>query len=289
MSKTILITGATGNVSSGIIAKLKGSGSRLRALVRNPEKAAALERQGVEVHVGDLEKPWTLGAAFAGADTVWILTPPGPRAPEQSSNALWAARQGGAKNVVRMSAIGAAHKAPTINSRLHALSDAELAASGIPFTIVKPHFFAQNMMMMAKSVAEQGTIYFALADGKMGIIDSRDISDFAAHVLTTPGHEGKTYTLTGPASLSMHDIAATIGAAVGKEVKYVAVPVDAAKQSMSQMGMDDWTVNLMGDYLTAYSANWGNLVTDDFQRVTGKAPRSFKQFATDFAGVFGKA
>src|SRR5260221_14186362 len=111
MSKTILIIGATGNVSSGIIAKLNGSGHHLRALVRNPEKAAALEQQGVDVHGGDLEKPWTLGPAFAGADTVWILTPPGPRAPEQSSNALWAARQGGAKHVVRMSAIGAAHSA----------------------------------------------------------------------------------------------------------------------------------------------------------------------------------
>ncbi len=289
MSKTILITGATGNISSEIIAKLKGSGHRLSALVRNPEKAAALEQQGVKVHGGDLEKPWTLGPAFAGADTVWILTPPGPRAPEQSSNALWAARQGGAKHVVRMSAINAAYNAPTINSRMHALSDAELAASGIAFTILKPHFFAQNMMMVAKSVAEQGMIYFALADGKMGIVDTRDIGDFAAHVLTTPGHEGKTYTLTGPASLSMHDIAATIGVAVGKDVKYVAVPVDAAKQSMSQMGMDDWTVNLMGDYMTAYSANWGDLVTDDFQRVTGKAPRSFMQFATDFAGAFRKA
>ncbi len=289
MSKTILITGATGNVSSGIIAKLKGSGHSLRALVRNPEKAAALKEQGVEVHVGDLEKPWTLGAAFAGADTVWILSPPGPRAPEQSSNALWAARQGGAKHVVRMSAVGAAHKAPTINSRLHALSDAELAASGISFTILKPHFFAQNLMMTAKSVTEQGVIYFAMADGKMGIIDSRDISDFAAHVLTTPGHEGKTYTITGPASLSINEMAAMIGAAVGKEVKYVAVPVDAARQSMSQMGMDDWMVNAMGDYMAAYSTNWGDLVTDDFKRVTGKAPRSFKQFATDFAGMFGKA
>jgi uncharacterized protein YbjT (DUF2867 family) len=288
MVKTILITGATGTVSSNIIAKLKESGHRLRALVRNPEKAATLSQQGIEVHGGDLEKPWTLGPVFAGADTVWILTPPGPRAPEQSSNALYAAKKGGAQHVVRMSAIGAAHAAPTINSRLHALSDAELAASGLPFTIVKPHFFAQNLMMAAKSIAEQGILYFALADGKMGIIDARDISDFATHVLTTPGHEGKTYTLTGPASLSMHDIAATIGAVVGKEVKYVAVPVDAAKRSMSQMGMDDWMVNALGDYLTAYSANWGDLVTDDFQRITGKPPRSFKQFAMDFAGVFGK-
>lgn len=288
MTKTILITGATGNISSGIIAQLKGSAYRLLALVRNPEKAEELKRQGVELRVGDLEKPWTLGSAFAGTDIVWVLAPPGPRAPEQCSNALWAARQAGAKYVVRLSAIGAAHTAPTINSRLHALSDAELVGSGIPFTILKPHYFMQNLMMAAQSIAQQGAMYFALADGKMGLIDSRDISEFAAHVLTTAGHEGKTYTLTGPASISMHQVAAAIGEAIGKAIKYVPVTVEAQRQSILQMGMDEWMANLLGDYSAAYSANWGDLVTDDFQRVMGKAPRSIVQFGRDFASAFGK-
>jgi uncharacterized protein YbjT (DUF2867 family) len=288
MTKTILVTGATGNISSGIIAHLQGSAYRLLALVRNPEKAEELKRQGVELRVGDLEKPWTLGSAFAGADIVWILAPPGPRAPEQCSNALWAAKQAGAKHVVRLSAIGAAHTAPTINSRLHALSDAELVGSGIPFTILKPHYFMQNLMMAAKSVAQHGAMYFALADGKMGLIDSRDISEFAAHVLTTAGHEGKIYTLTGPASISMHQVAAAIGEAIGKAVKYVPVTVEVQRQSILQTGMDEWMANLLGDYSTAYSANWGDLVTDDFQRVMGKAPRSVAQFGRDFAGAFAK-
>jgi uncharacterized protein YbjT (DUF2867 family) len=288
MPKTILITGATGNISSGIIDQLKGSEHRLLALVRNPEKAEQLKRQGVEIRVGDLEKPWTLGAAFEGADTIWVLAPPGPRAPEQCSNALWAARQAGAQHVVRMSAFGAGHTAPTINSRLHALSDAELVGAGIPFTILKPHFFAQNLMMAAQSIIQQAAMYFALADCKMGLIDSRDISYFASHVLTTAGHEGKTYTLTGPASLSMQQIAVAMGNAIGKTVNYVPVPVEDARQSMVQMGMDDWMVNLMCDYFIAYSTNWGDLVTDDFQRVTGKAPRNIDQFARDFTQAFGK-
>lgn len=288
MTKTILITGATGNISSGIITQLKGFEHRLQALVRNPEKAEGLKRQGVELRVGDLEKPWTLGPAFASADIVWILAPPGPRAPEQCSNAIWAARQAGAKHVVRLSAFGASHTAPTVNSRLHALSDAELAASGTPFTILKPHYFMQNLLMGAQSIAQQGAMYFALADGKMGLIDSRDISEFAAHVLTSVGHEGKTYTLTGPASLSMHQIAAAIGQSIGKAVKYVPVTAEAERQAILQMGMDEWMANLLGDYSTAYSTNWGDLVTDDFQRVTGKSPRSITQFASDFAGAFGK-
>ena len=65
-------------------------------------------------------------------------------------------------------------------------------------------------MMAAKSVAQQGAVYFALADGKWDSIDSRGISEFAAHVLTTASHEGKTYTLTGPASITMYQVAAAI-------------------------------------------------------------------------------
>jgi len=286
MTKTMLITGATGKVSSGIIAQLKGSAHRLRALVRNPEKAEELSRQGVELQIGDLEKPWTLAPAFAGVDTVWILAPPGPRAPEQCSNALWAAKQAGARHVVRLSAFGAAHTAPTINSRLHALSDAELAASGMPFTILKPHYFMQNLLMAARNVAERGVMELALADGRMGIIDARDVSDFAAHVLTNTGHEGKTYTITGPAAVPMHEVAAAISAAIDRAVKYVPITLDDQRQWLLQMGIDEWTANLLWDYSAAFSANWGNLVTDDFQRVTGKAPRSIAQFANDFAGAF---
>lgn len=86
----------------------------------------------------------------------------------------------------------------------------------------------------------------------------------------------------------MHQVAAAIGEAIGKGVKYMPVTVDAERQAILQMGMDEWMTNLLGDYSTAYSANWGDLVTDDYRRITGKAPRSISQFETDFAVAFGK-
>lgn len=288
MPKTILLTGATGNISSGIIGQLKGSPHKLLALVRDPDKAKGLEQDGVEIRVGDLEKPWTLGAAFKGADTVWILTPPGPRAPEQSSNALWAAKNAGAKHVVRMSAFGAQYNAPTINSRLHALADAELIAAEIPYTIVKPHYFMQNLLWTTQSIVQQDAMYLPLADCRMGLIDLRDIAEFAAQVLTTDGHEGKTYTITGPASVTMHQVAAAISEAIGRSVRYEPIAIEVAQQSMLQMGMDEWMANLLRDYYAVYSTNWGDLVTDDFQRVVGKPSRSISQFARDFASAFAK-
>nr|WP_284313673.1 NmrA family NAD(P)-binding protein [Labrys miyagiensis] len=188
-----------------------------------------------------------------------------------------------------MSAIGAAHDAPTINSRLHALSDAELAASGIAYTVLKPHFFDQNFAMIAPTVASQGMIYFPLADGRNSFVDTRDISELAAKVLTTSGHEGKTYTVTGPASISMNEVATTIGEVIGKDVKYTALPFEGARRSFEEMRIDEWSINSMKDYMAAFGSGWGDFVSDDFERVMGKAPRSFKQFASDFAGLFGKA
>lgn len=286
---TILLTGATGSVSSAVIGALQGSGHHLIGLVRDPAKAKALEAQGVELRTGDLTHLRTIEGAFAGVDVAWLLAPPTELAPIQSSNALWAARLGGVKHVVRMSAVGAAHDAPNLNSRMHALSDSEIAASGIPFTIVKPHFFMQNLMMAAQSVAEQGAIYFALGDAKLPMIDVRDIGSTVAAILKSPSaHAGKTYTLTGPAAVGMDNVAAAIGEAVGKAVKYVPVPVAAMVETMTKMGLPDYMQTSMRDYLTSYSRGWEAQVTPAVKQITGAEARGVGEFARDFAAVFGK-
>ena len=283
MSKTILITGATGNVASTILPHLAGKDVTVRALVRDPAKAAKL---GVETVQGDLEYHHALPKAFAGADTVVIIHPPGPRAPAQSSNALWAAKQAGVKRVVRLSAIGAGYDAPTINGRMHGLSDHEVAASGLAYTIIKPHFFLQNMLGNAPQIAKDGKFFYAMGDGKVPMIDVRDIGEFFARVLLSDGHDGKTYTLTGPAAVTLHDFAAAVSRATGKPVEYVPVPVEAAVQGMKQWGMDDWMVGMMVDYMNAYARNWASDVTSDFQQVVGRPARSIDEFARDFAGAF---
>src|SRR4051794_39734973 len=196
--KTILLTGANGTVSTAVIHALQGSGHRLLGLVRNKANAAPLAALGVELREGDLDRPRSLElGAFEGVDVAWVLTPPGPLAPYQSSNAVAAARAAGVKHIVRMSAIGAAHDAPTVNSRMHALSDSELALSGTAYTIVKPHFFMQNVMMGAQAVAEQGVLYLPFGTAKLPMIDARDIGLAVAAILADPAaHAGKTYTLT---------------------------------------------------------------------------------------------
>lgn len=286
---TILITGANGNVSTAAIRSLQGQGHRLIGLVRDAAKAKHLEALGVELKVGDLEKLRTVENAFEGIDTLFLCTTPGFIAPVLNSNALWAARRGGAKHVVRLSAVGAAHDAPTLNSRLHALSDSEVMGSGLKWTILKPHFFMQNLMMAAGSVKEQGTLYFALGDAKLPMVDVRDVGAAAAKVLAAPdAHAGKTYKLTG-APVSVGDAAAAISAAIGKSVKYVPVPVAAAVDNLAKLGADEYAQVSLRDYFTAYASGWEKEPTGFVTELTGNAPRSVADFARDFAQAFGKA
>ena len=285
MSRTILVTGATGTVSRALIEALKTSRSAvsLRALVRNEARAGELRGSGVETVVGDLDESESLPRAFEGVDELWLLTAPGPRAPENSMNALWAARQTGVKRVVRMSAIGAAHDAPTRNGRLHALSDQEVQASGLRWTLLRPHFFMQNLLGFAAGIERDGNLYFNLGQGRVGMVDVRDIAEVAARVLLddTGRHDGKIYTPTGPESLSLADVTAELGRATNRAVRYVAVPDEAMRSSLLGFGVPPWIAGMTVEYGRAYAAGWGDFTTTHVADVLGRAPRSFESFVRE--------
>ena len=287
--KTVLVTGATGAVSTALLGALKGKpGLRLRALVHHPEKAGALKQQGFDVAIGDLEEPDTLGEAFDGVDIVFLLTPASALEPSMGSNAVTAARKAKVGHIVRNSAIKAGHDAPNRNGRLHALVEESVKASGIPWTILRPHYYMQNLLSSANSVASDGVLYMNMGDYPVGMIDARDVGVLAARIIEHPDrHAGKVYTPTGPERITMKQAAEALSDALGKPVNYVALPPEAAQQAMLGFGLSRWFVGNVVDYGRAYAEGWGDFVTSDFKDITGHDGRSFKQFAADFAPVFG--
>jgi uncharacterized protein YbjT (DUF2867 family) len=285
MNRTILVTGATGTVSSSVLDLLRPHAEKVtvRALVRREDAAAKLRASGIDAVLGDLDDPESLSRPFEGVSDLWFLSPPGPRAPENAMNALWAARKAGVSRVVRMSAIGAAHDAPSRNGRLHALSDAELQASGLRWTILRPHFFMQNLLAATGTVEAQSSLYFALGTGRLGLVDTRDIADVAAAVLLDESkrHDGKIYTPTGPQSIGMADVAATLGKVLARDVRYVPVSEEAAREAMLGSGMSPWMTGLLVEYMRAYASGWGDFTTPHVAEVTGKPARDFATFARE--------
>ena len=171
--------------------------------------------------------------------------------------------------------------------QVHEEIEKELEQSGLTYTLVKPTFFMQNTMMAAQTVASDGAVYMPCKNGRLGMIDIRDIAEVALKVLTSEGHEGKTYVLTGPASISFHDVATELSRALSKEVAYVDVPLDAARESMLGMGMPEWTVDGFMELFEGFSEGFADKTTPYVERLTGHPARSFETFARDFVQVFG--
>ncbi|WCB96717.1 NAD(P)H azoreductase [Baekduia alba] len=203
-------------------------------------------------------------------------------------NAVWAARQASVERVVRLSVIGAAHDAPTRSGRLHALSDRELQASGMRWTILRPCWFMQNLLNEADDIAAQGAFSLNAGDGRLGMVDVRDIAQFAARVLTDEPerHDGKTYTLTGPRSLTFADVAHGLTRILGKPVAYLPVSDETQRTTLVDYAVPPWIADMIIEYSQAYAAGWGDAVSGDFLDVVGHPPRDVEDFLGDHAAAF---
>lgn len=285
----ILVTGATGNNGSAMIQNLIAMKADVRALVHNESKAPGLRAAGVEVVLGDLLQPETLDAAFEGSDKVFLVTPFSPDAAKMASNAIAAAKRTGKPHIVRLSETTPEPVGAVRTGVLNVQINAELEASGLPYTSLRPVFYMQNTMAAAQSVASDGMIYMPFEDVKLSMVDMRDVIETAAKILTTKGHEGQTYVLTGPAAISFHDIASALSKALGKEVKYVNVPMEAAREALISLGMSEWVAETYCEYFENYRKGVPDYTTNDVEKLNGHPARSHETFARDFASVFGKS
>jgi uncharacterized protein YbjT (DUF2867 family) len=287
MPKTILITGATGTVGSQVVQQLAAGHAAVRVLVRSQGKADAFLDTGMTAFVGDFEKPETLAPALDGADAMFLLSAPDPRQVELESNAIDAAKRAGVRHVVKLSAIGAGLDATFSFGRLHGEIEQRLEASGLPYTHLRSNGFLQNLLGSAETVKGQGALFGPLGDARVSFVDARDVAAVAAAVLTGDGHDGKAYVITGPEAITFAEIAQKIGAASGREVKYVEVLFEAAREAMLGQGIPEWQVDGIIELSRFYVAGNAAMVTDVVREVAGKEPITVDQFARDHADAFG--
>ncbi len=283
----ILVTGATGHVGSELVRLLAEAGTPARALVHSPDKAAPIERLGLETAVGDFDQPDTLDAAMKGCDHLFLLSPPNPRQPEQEQHVIDAAKRAGVAHVVKQSVPWADPDAAVVFSRWHGQIEQYLAQSGLAHTLLRPSNFMQNFLMSAQPVAEQGVLYGMTGQGRVGYIDTRDVAAVAAELMTSPGHQGISCTLTGPEALSAAEVAERLSVATGRQVRYVDLGPDAFRQALAGAGLPGWLVDGLVESHTLFAAGHAATVTDEVARLTGRPPRTFEQFAADHRAAFG--
>ncbi len=280
----ILVTGATGTVGSEVVEQLLAAGQRVRVLARNPAKAAKFGA-GVEVVQGDLEKPETLPAAFTDIEKVFLLSA-GHEIARLEGHAIDAAKKASVKHVVKLSAEGAAYDPAIQLGHWHRESEKNLEESGLAWTILRPGNFDTNTLRWAPSIQAQGLVFHITGDGKSTPIDPRDIAAVAVTALTTPGHEGKIYELTGPEALSVAEQVAKISKAIDKPLQAIDTPEAAARSAMLAEGMPRELVEAVLELMAHIRAGRGARLTNTVAEVLGREPRTFDAWVKDNLTAF---
>jgi uncharacterized protein YbjT (DUF2867 family) len=277
----IVVTGATGNIGSHVVRELVRRKATVRALSRDPSK---LRSEGHDVKKADLLDPASLDAAFAGAEKVFLVA--GSRdLPRASANAAAAAKRAGVRHLVMVSSGTIRIKPEPTIARWHREAEDVMKASGIAWTFLRPDNFASNTLRWAGMIRAQSAV-FAPAGGSSAPIDPRDIGDVAVAALTGPGHDGKTYVLTGPALMTAADQVEAIGAALEKALRFVPVPADGARAGMLKSGMDEEMADAILQLILAGRIEGEERLTSTVRDVAGHEARPFSDWVRDHVHAF---
>jgi uncharacterized protein YbjT (DUF2867 family) len=279
-----LITGATGNIGSLVTERLIARGERPRILVRDKEKARARFGDRVDILVGDLADAATLRPAFAGVDTLFLVNS-GHELAAMDELAARTAVASGVKHLVKLSSYDAREQ--NIGTGVwHAHGEAAVRASGIPFTFIQPSGFMVNALWWARSIKAEGVVRSATGEGKIPFIHSDDIADVTVRALTAPEYIGVSLPMTGPVALSYAEMAGKIGAAIGKPISYETISDEEARQQQIAWGAPAPLVEARLSIFRAIREGRLAAVTDTVERVLGRPPKTFDQWAVENCGSF---
>ena len=276
----ILVTGATSKVGSELVPLLWQRGASVRALVHT---ARNTDWPGVDVVSADLTDPITLDDAVEGVENIYLISPPAPGELHlrMERNVIDAAARARVRRVVKQSVLDADADRPVGIMRSHHACEQYLKASGLPFTILRPNSFMQDLLLFAPSIRTERA-FRAPAEGvRLSMIDARDVAAVAAVVLTAPGHEGTTYELTGPEAVSFDQAADVLTEVLGEPVSYIPVSNDDARAALRAMGTPAFVVEEAIAHFDFWRTGAGARVTETVRDHTGRKPRSLAGFAVD--------
>jgi len=286
----ILVIGGRSKIGAALIGELLGRGQQVRALVRAGEPTGSVPG-AAEAVTGDLADEGSLVTAMAGVEKVFLLSSPHPDAVSWHRHAIDAARRTQVQLLVRSSILGADRESPAEFIGAHTTCDRYLEDSGLPFVIVRPNLFLQNIPESTiPSIDASGTFYADAGEARISMVDTRDVAAVASRALTEPGHAGAHYDVTGPEALSYADVAAKLASAMGRRISYVAAPDDAVRKALLGAGLTEWfagaLVGLYQDYRRSGTDGYAAQVTETCQRLTGRPARSLDGLLGEIAPTF---
>ena len=245
----IAITGATGQLGNLVIEQLLQltAAQNIVALVRKIDKAEHFKVQGIEPREFDYDHPETLVPALSGIDKLLLISANeiGRRTPQHQA-VIDAAKVAGVPYLAYTSLLRA-DTSPLGLAQEHRETEKLIQDSGITYTFLRNNWYSENYLAGVAHTIEIGTLFGAAQDGRISSASRIDYAEAAAKVLTSTGHENKTYELAGSESFSLSDLATFIGQAVNKDIIYQNLSAEEYTQGLTQAGLPAGLVDVIGD------------------------------------------
>jgi uncharacterized protein YbjT (DUF2867 family) len=273
-----LVTGATGNVGGELVGQLIGASHAVRALVRSQDqRTMALN---VETVVGDLNRPESLSTALTNVGGVFLMG--GYR---DMTGVLAEIRRAGVKHVVLLSSrsvVGGDSSNAIVNMWM--TSEAAVRSSGVPWTILQPSGFMSNALRWLPQIRAGDLVRAPFADVAIAVIDPYDIAAVATVVLTSKGHASRSHRLTGPEPLRPTDQIRVLAAVLGRDLRLEGLSDTEAREELAK----SFSENLVEAFLRFFAEGEfdDSQVLTTVHEITGRQPRTFKQWASAHADTF---
>ncbi|WP_025027939.1 NAD(P)H-binding protein [Caldalkalibacillus mannanilyticus] len=273
---TILVTGATGTVGKHVTDLLMKRGVSVRALSRNSETAKTKLPEGVEITEGDLMKPQTLHHAFQGVEAMFLITSSDQPYADLNTDPeiVFLAEKAGVKRVVVL--VGY-EEGPV---------EEKLRASGMQWTLVKPtEFMANALEDWSEIIREEGAVREYCGDALSARVHEGDIAAVIVQTLLEDGHHGQCYPLSGPEALTRKEAVSTIAAAIGKDISFIELSEEEARQQWRDQGFDEENIEFFVE-MGKNTPEAGYIVLPTMEQVLGRPARRFAEWVAEHRNEF---
>jgi NAD(P)H dehydrogenase (quinone) len=288
----ILVTGATGKYGAKAIEHLLAKGVALQgiaALVRDAAKGQHLQDQGIDLRVGDYTDVESLVRAFEGVDKLLLVSSNDRGAVANRTahhlNVIKAAKAAGVNHLVYTSFVTKSEaKDSAIADFLdsHAQTEQALQDSGITYTILQNGIYLEMIIpFVGEKVAETGVILFPAQAGRASWVLREELAEAAAHVLTTAGHENKSYVLTNTEATSFQDIARNLSSTLGKDIRYQSPSAEEFQAILQQVGVPDMYIGMLTTWGSAVAQGMVDVEDATLASFLGRKPTTMAQFIAE--------
>jgi NAD(P)H dehydrogenase (quinone) len=277
---SLVITGASGHLGRRVAELVleRAPASEVVLTTRSPETLSDLAARGAEVRAADFDRPETLAEAFAGGERLLLISTDavGPRRVAQHRAAIDAAGRAGVRHVAYTSGLNPVEQNPAVVATDHRATEEALRESGLAWTALRNGLYAEYQVPGGAKAVASGRLVHNVGDGETAYVSREDCAAAAAAVLTTGGHEGKVYDVTGPELLRQDDVAVLLSEVSGRPVEAVAVDDESFVRGLVESGLPEPAARSFATFGTAIREGYLAEISGSVQELTGRPPASLR-------------